>query len=65
MTVLLGSVRVVLSSDSYQAEGDITGLSVVPVEGRSLAARGSITCLQTHLYINLPNLQHNRPITIN
>ncbi len=31
-----------------------------------LAARGSVTsCLQTRLYINLPNFQHNRPMPIN
>ncbi len=32
LTVFLGSYQVVLSSKSYQAEGDITGLSVVPEE---------------------------------
>ncbi len=34
--------------------------------GNLLAARGSVTCcLQTRLYINQPNLQHNRPMLIN
>ncbi len=35
LTVFLGSYQVVLSSNSQQAEGDITRLSVVPVEWQS------------------------------
>ncbi len=35
LTVFLGSYQVVLSSKRKQAEGDITRLSVVPVEWQS------------------------------
>ncbi len=46
--------------------GTSQGYPLCQWNGNLLATRGSITCwLQTRLYINLPNLQHKRPLPIN